>query len=174
MEERHQSPSAATTRSAMQPIHFVILLCFFKPSCSFDHGTDAATRILASIMSERESFVTFVDDEERKVHQSLHEMLHNDQTRRQRHNSNSSRRESVESTRSSVSSVPLISIPTSEFCSLNMRLLERNNEVKLAMETACHAESKLNEYKKSADEAICKLKLELARHSGSGNCKQRR
>ena len=109
-------------------------------------------------------------NEEKQVQKTLDEIFNNNDSygsysnnkwknrkKQRRRNSNDSQLSMI-SNESEQSNGPLISIPTSEFCSLNMRLLERNNEVKLAMETATQAERKLIEYRKSADQAMEQLK----------------
>lgn len=51
-------------------------------------------------------------------------------------------------------------VPTTEFCSLNMRLLERNNEVRLALEAASKADEKLKEYRLASEESLKQIKKE--------------
>eukprot|EP01083_Nonionella_stella_P033787 92464_1 len=123
-------------------------------------------------MSFNEAFLSKVTNDEYEVQKALNQILRTHKQERRRKSTESSviftnngRSGSMDSQYSVASEtsvgVPLISIPTSEFCSLNMRLLERNNEVKLAMVTASRAEAKLMEYKKTADEMISRLKDEL-------------
>ena len=104
-------------------------------------------------MMNSSKLLATINNQQYQVQKTLNQILHNDDSQLSTISNESEQ------------SVPLISIPTSEFCSLNMRLLERNNEVKLAMETASKAEAKLIEYRKSADKAMQQLKQELIRCS---------
>lgn len=59
----------------------------------------------------------------------------------------------------------LMQIPTAEFCALNMRLLERDSEVKLAMETAAAAEKTFLKYKQETEKEMNEIKKKLDEHS---------
>ena len=109
-----------------------------------------------------ENILAKISMEEREVQKTLNAMLH------QSHANRVLREDKIQQ------DVPLISIPTSEFCSLNMRLLDRNNEVKLAMQTAAKAEAKLIEYRNSADQNMKNLKQQMMQQSVSQKCSNKK